>query len=153
MSKFDLKAQLMITIFQQAWGSSPIERDPAKYVKKERTAVAEAGQLFEYLGLATVDRKSPLGWRPTRRMMEYIEEKGEHSATYPANNEEELEDNGRSFIFWVLADEVFGRDRPPGTGELGFRVLDALDLTREIKSVFGIPTPDLILLFGIGFGC
>ena len=77
-------------------------------------AIALAGHLFEYLGLAKFDRKSPLGWRPTQQMMELIELKGERSAKYPGKHREEAEEYNLAFVLTLLEDEVFGRDRQRG---------------------------------------
>ena len=151
MSKLDPITLRLITIFQQEYRCFPAELDPVKYVKKEPRAIAEANQLFEYLGLATFDRKSPLGWRPTQRMIKLIEEKAGHSATYPAKYDEGLDDSALSFIPWLLPDQVFGRHCPPCTGQLGFCVLRVLGLTRDDDIGGQVATPELVGLFIEGY--
>jgi hypothetical protein len=141
----------MITIFQLEYQPSFIEPDPVKYLERERMAIALAGHLFEYLGLAKFDRKSPLGWRPTQQMMELIESKGERSAKYPGKHREEAEEYNLAFVLTLLEDEVFGRDRPIGLCGLGFHVLLALSLTWEDDFGEWIPTPELMGLFCDGY--
>jgi hypothetical protein len=81
--KLDTGSRLMITIFQQVFLPQDDERDPKKYLKKYATDIKLAGQLFEYLGLAQIDERSPLGWKPTDQLVDIIAKKS--SAPIEAN--------------------------------------------------------------------
>ena len=39
---------------------------------KYRSEIEAAGQVFQYLELATLDSKSALGWKPTKRLLDLI---------------------------------------------------------------------------------
>ena len=53
----DEETQSLISIFQTVFHLSYVERDQVKYVKRYAGAIKSTGQLFEYLGLATSQRK------------------------------------------------------------------------------------------------
>lgn len=70
---FDNETYLMVKIFQTILQSDGLEEpDPAKYLKLYEAEINDAGLVLEYLGLAKLDKKSPLGWRPTPLLLEII---------------------------------------------------------------------------------
>src|ERR1700737_3414320 len=62
----------LINFFQKAFQVGTIERDPEKYLAKYRSEIGAAGQVFQYLELATLDSKSALGWKPTKPLFDLI---------------------------------------------------------------------------------
>jgi len=46
--------------------------DPAKYVAEYKSELEDAGPELTFLGLAKPSKKSPFGWQPTPRLMEFI---------------------------------------------------------------------------------
>jgi hypothetical protein len=69
---FDKDTQRIVRIFQRVFHLSYVERDQVKYVKRYAWQIKWAGRLFEYLGLATRDKQSPLGWRPTPLLLDLM---------------------------------------------------------------------------------
>src|ERR1700730_5977700 len=61
----DENMERIVCIFQKEFHLGYVERDPVKYVKRYPGEIDWAGHLFKYLGLAELDKQSPLGWRPT----------------------------------------------------------------------------------------
>ena len=66
---------LMVAIFQQAYQAGEFISDPVVYAKQYKFEIKVAGQLLEYLGLVTRDKRSPLSWRPTSLLLRIAAEK------------------------------------------------------------------------------
>jgi hypothetical protein len=122
---------LMVTIFQQVFRfKSKVEMDPAKYVQQHEVRIKRAGQLFEYLGLAKRDSKSPLGWRPTNSLMGLIAKR-----LLEEPPKRKLDKISVTFLW----DEVFGEDVEEN--DLGFKALNAL-LGKNFRANWGT-TPQM----------
>jgi len=91
ITKLDTDSLLMITIFQQVFLPHEDERDPKKYLNKYASDIKLAGQLFEYLGLAHVDKRSPLGWRPTDRLVDIIAKKQRAHRSQPQSQQSTMD--------------------------------------------------------------
>jgi hypothetical protein len=65
----------MIKIFMQRFGGvqdDGVYGDPQRYLKEYASDIELLGKLFQYLDLAAADNKSPLGWKPTDRLIDII---------------------------------------------------------------------------------
>ena len=92
--------------------------------KGMRLEFRKAGELLEYLGLAEADAKSPLGWKPTRSMMELI---AYRLAKTKPKGTKVIGDDFISELLWH-----FAYQGSSGQGsELGRYTLHALGLLRE----------------------
>jgi hypothetical protein len=143
--KLDTGSRLMITIFQQVFLPQDDERDPKKYLKKYATDIKLAGQLFEYLGLAQIDERSPLGWKPTDQLVDIIAKK----AARPSKPTAKSAINGGGVILDLLTDAVFGQDHELHN-HLGAKVLNAIGLIQDCEKYWGA-TPLLLQLFAYGY--
>src|SRR5690242_2243562 len=64
---------ILVKIFHQSYMEDDrIKWDIDEYIKAYESEIEDAGVIFKYLRLATVDDKSPLGWRPTQRFMDLL---------------------------------------------------------------------------------
>jgi hypothetical protein len=137
----------MITIFQQVFLPHDDERDPKKYLTKYASDIKLAGQLFEYLGLAHFDKRSPLGWKPTDRLVDVIAKK----AACPSKPTAKSAINGGGLIVDLLSDAVFGQDHDDDMhNHLGDKVLNAIGLIQDCENYWGA-TPLLLQLFANGY--
>ena len=122
MFGYDNNTRLMVAIFLKClFDAKQVPTDPEKYVKKYKLLIKEACLLFEYLGLTKRDRKSPLGWKPKRRLLEIIANGGEA--------ERERSDDAMSVN--LLWDAVFGEKVLGEQGMLGLYVLSSLGLLSQ----------------------
>jgi hypothetical protein len=144
--KLDTGSRLMITIFQQVFLPQDDERDPKKYLKKYAKDIKLAGQLFEYLGLAQIDERSPLGCKPTGQLVDIIAKK----AARPSKPTAKSAINGGELILDLLTDAVFGQDHNDHHNHLGDKVLNALGLIQDCEKYWAA-TPLLLELFANGY--
>jgi hypothetical protein len=145
--KLDTGSRLMITIFQQVFLPQDDERDPKKYLKKYASDIKLAGQLFEYLGLAQIDERSPLGWKPTDQLVDIIAKK----AARPSKPTAKSAINGGGLILDLLTDAVFGQDHDDDMhNHLGDKVLNAIGLIQDCENYWEA-TPLLLQLFAYGY--
>jgi hypothetical protein len=146
---FDNDTQLLVAIFHEVF--EPMANDegivfwPVKYVRVHKREIEIAGQLFAYLGLAKPDTQSPLGWRPTHRLLEVIAKRAARWSK-PLDRFMHPED---SLTISLLCDAVFGdlTDHSVYTTGLGFRVLHALGLLRDTTDGDSLPSLELRQLF------
>lgn len=122
-------ARRLIAIFRDVVHSD--DHDPMQYLKRYASQIQITGKLFGYLDLAEPDEGSHLGWRPTRLLLEIMNErKIAMWSDKPIYREDQL-------IIELLCDAVFGDVRdtyPAGSFSLAFGVLHELglmQLTRE----------------------
>jgi hypothetical protein len=145
--KLDNGSRLMITIFQQVFLPDNDESDPKKYLKKYASDIKLAGQLFEYLGLAHVDKHSPLGWKPTDRLVDIIAKK----AARPSKPTPKSAIYGGGLTLDLLSDAVFGQDHDDELhNHLGDKVLNAIGLIQDCENYWEA-TPLLLQLFADGY--
>ena len=134
---FNNDTYLMVVIFQKMFQLDMEINDPAKYVKRHESRIKKAGQLLEYLGLAEQDVESPLGWKPTRHLIEII---ANRLSKHLPRGEFEVDD----LTTYFLSAAVFGRGDTEA--DLGYSTLHALGLlrmtfggweaTRQLKELF-----------------
>jgi hypothetical protein len=138
---YDSDTHLLVTMFQKCWfAADRIPTDPVKYVKKYKPEIKDAGLLFAYLDLAEVDPKSPLGWKPTHRLLEIIVERAEA--------EHRNDDHMTVDLLW---DTVFDDYVENGRGILGLYVLLGLGLMKQDDVGCWFATPELQRLFLDGY--
>jgi hypothetical protein len=144
---FDKDTDRLVSIFRHVFClSSFIDPDQAKYVKRHASFIENTGQLFEYLSLAELDEKSPLGWRPTPVLVYLMDEQAARKAK-PSRRPISLQ--GR-LLMRLLDDAVFGAESD-GSCELGYTVLHELGLLREDGEGERGPTRRLLRLFDDGY--
>jgi hypothetical protein len=133
--KFDKDTLLMVYILLRAFRLEEFEQSElAEYMEVYEHEIKDTGRLFEYLGLAKLDKTSPLGWKPTDQLLEIIE-KG------PSNEMTRQDFHGDEFMLDLLCDAVFGGDADRGT--CPFQVLSCLGLS--LKDDYGAQVPTLQL--------
>jgi hypothetical protein len=150
---FDNDTELLVAIFQEVFrpqgkhDDSDVDRDPVNYVRKYKREIEIAGQLFEYLCLAEPDTQSPLGWRPTHRLLKIVAKRAARRSTpirRMVNAEEDL-------ISELMFDTVFGDLRDDSVTVLGVRLLFGLGLMREATNGESLPSLELRELFADGY--
>ncbi len=142
---FDQNTQRLVRIFQKVFNLSYVERDQVKYVKRYAHAIERAGQLFEYLGLANVDKQSPLGWRPTPVLLDIMNKQAGRKS--PRSNKPiSVVDR---LLMDLLTDVILGDDEDHQIDlfSLGFDVLRELGLVRKDSDGNMGPTRSLLRLF------
>jgi hypothetical protein len=107
LAELDRETLLIVSICQQVFQLKGREADdPAEYVREYARHIKVLGQLLEYLGLATLEPKTPLGWKPTDDLIEMIATKAAHlSKSRPKSVYQ-----GDYVLIDLLFDEVFGKD-------------------------------------------
>ena len=65
----------LVALLQERFQAGEVIKDPAKYVAKYRWHIKAAGPELTFLQLATPDKSSPFGWKPTRHLMTLIAER------------------------------------------------------------------------------
>ena len=130
----------LINFFQKAFQVGTIERDPEKYLAKYRSEIEAAGQVFQYLELATPDSKSALGWKPTKPLLDLIAKSnaGPPKAA-PASDIQVLLD--------LMLNTMLGSDRGQGEGFFCVQSLIRLGLVVEDSWGDWMPTIELLDLF------
>jgi hypothetical protein len=148
---YDKDTQRVVGFFQEISHASYVERDQVKYVKRYADSIETTGQLFEYLSLAELDEKSPMGWRPTPVLLYLMDEQ---AARKSKPNRRSISLQG-GLLMNFLRDAVFGaeRDELGGCGcALGFIALRELGLLREDWDGYCAPTQRLLWLFDDAYG-
>jgi hypothetical protein len=126
----DENMERIVRIFQKDFHLGYVERDPVKYVKRYPGEVDWAGRLFKYLGLAELDKKSPLGWRPTPLLVDLMNKQPARKCKPSTKPIPVL----NKLIIDLLYDAVIGDKSYEVHGSvlnLGFNALQVLGLVRE----------------------
>ena len=145
---FDKDTQRLVRIFQKVFNLSYVERDQVKYVKRYARAIERVGQLFEYLGLAKLDKQSPLGWRPTPVLLSIMNKR----TVYKSKAGDKPISTADQLLMFLLTDVVLGDERHrSGLLTFGYDVLQELGLVRENREGDCGPTPRLLELFMDGY--
>ena len=132
----------MITIFQASHGAA--ERDPVEYLERYASSIRYTGELFEYLKLATWDEESPLGWKPTDRLLKIIGMKAA-SLSRPRPLREE---HFYPFLLEILHDAASPTNHFIDLRSFTYSVLRALGLVYEDRGGGDLaPTSLLLQLF------
>jgi len=142
MFDYDNSTRLMVAMFLKClFNTKQVPTDPKNYLKKYKPLIRETCLLFEYLGLAKRDRKSLLGWKPKRRLLEFI-----------ANGEEaKRERSDDAMTVNLLWDAVFGEKVQGEKGMLGLYVLSALGLLSQDNTGIWRASSQLQRLFKEGY--
>lgn len=126
---FGKNARRLIAIFQDVVRSD--DCDTMQYLNRYASEIEITRKLFEHLYLAEADERSHLGWRPTRLLLEIMNQRKYRKwSDKPISREDEL-------IIELLCNAAFGDVRhtyPAGSFRLAFGVLYQLglmQLTRE----------------------
>jgi hypothetical protein len=130
----DTEAHLLIGFFQQAFQLGGGEPDPAKYLDKFRSEIDDTGRFFGYLKLAKPKKRSPLGWKPTAPLSDFIAKK-------PSTRSASLVDQ---LVLDLLLDTVLGDE----DHTFMRYVLTRLGLAVEHVDYVWTATPQLVQLFG-----
>jgi hypothetical protein len=145
MLMFDNETYLMITIFQTIHQLNGLEEsDPAKYLKLYESEIKDAGLVLEYLGLAKLDKKSPLGWRPTPLLLGII-------ARRLSKQKRQREDADDELTGHLLSDAVFGEQVEGQRGHVAYLLLLELGLLQENDAGGWGATKELQKLFSDGY--
>jgi hypothetical protein len=131
----------LITFFQKAFQAGAIELDKEKYLTKYRSEIDAAGQVFQYLELATPDSKSALGWKPTKRLLDLIAK----SHTGPLKAPPKSVDV--QVLLNLMLDTMLGSDWHQGVGCFCVHSLIKLGLVVEDSWDDRVPTIELLNLF------
>jgi hypothetical protein len=117
------------------------ELSAKRYIELSANDMRSAGKMFEFLGLAQPDGKSPIGWKPTNTLMELIADRATKSTSQQKFIQAE----------WIIEilDDLVVYDGEPEAAELGFCVLEKLGLVRGKKNQY--VTNELISLIGNGY--
>lgn len=133
----------LVALLQENFQAGEMIKDPAEYVAKYRWSIKAAGPELTFLQLATPDKSSPFGWKPTPLLMEFVAKRKtakKMRRLYQAN------------MWWqYLADYVFGyrSDRTEGS-KFTYELLVAVGLMHEDDGD-GWVTEDLHNLFDNGY--
>ena len=115
----------LVVLFQETFQAGEVIKDPAEYVAKYRRHIKAAGPELTFLQLATPDKSSPFGWKPTPLLMEFIAER---------KTSKKLRRLYQANMWWqYLADYVYGyrSDRSDGS-----------QFTRELLVAVGLMHED-----------
>jgi hypothetical protein len=143
---FDQDTQRIVRIFQKEFHLGYVERDPVKYVKRYPGEIDWAGHLFKYLGLAELDKQSPLGWRPTPLLVDLMNKQPARKSKPSSKPIPVL----NKLIIDLLQDAVIGDESYKVHGSVlrvGFNALQELGLVRENWEGEIGATPRLLHLF------
>jgi len=122
----DNDTELMVSIFKKAFQCiGAEEHNSERYLKSYKSDLAEAGQIFAYLGLARPDAQSPLGWRPTDALLDIIAKR----AVRGSKRIDRVIRAEESHVISLFLDAAFGEQRE-SFPLCAFTVLNALGLTR-----------------------
>ena len=140
---FDKQTLLLIKFFQKAFQAGEVESDPTKYLDKYRSSIKAIGRVFEYLKLAKPDKKSALGWKPAKRLLNLIAKVND-----PSKQTTNSASNMEPFVLGLMFDTMLGVDDDPYRHDcFCSTVLMMLGLVLEDDLGDRFPTPALTNLF------
>ena len=136
----DSETSLLIGFFQQAIQVGEVEPDPAKYLDKFRSEIEIIGRFFAYLGLAKLNKRAPLGWKPKAPLLDLIA-KSKPRRSKPSTRSAPLAD---SLVLDLMLDSVIGTEAHTFCRFVLLRLglIVEHDLLRETTA-----TPQLVRLF------
>jgi hypothetical protein len=71
--EFDTETYLLFSVYYEANGFlKGVDGSAASFMKHRAEEIQVTGQVLEWLGLATRDKESPLGWKPSHDLMSLI---------------------------------------------------------------------------------
>jgi hypothetical protein len=78
--QFDTETYLLFSIYYEAYGIlEGMDESAATYMQRFAKQIRGTGQVLEWLGLATPNKSSPLGWKPSHDLMSLIAKPHERS--------------------------------------------------------------------------
>ena len=137
--------QLIIGICQAVFQAGYVERDPAKYLEKYDFQIEGVGRLFRYLGLATRDQHSALGWEADKRLLQLIAKR----RTRPSERRRKIVESDQ-LVLHLLIDVVFHNLKKSSRDAVilfCFDVLGAVGLAEESEEGNWKAKPLLVELF------
>ena len=133
----------IVDLFHSRLHVGEVIKDPVDYVEALEPELRAAGPELKFLQLAVPDKKSPFGWKPTPRLMEFIAER---------KNRKKSKRLYEADIMWeLLSDYAFGYGNGAGNGSIFIReLLIAIGVLREYGGSDWV-TEDFHILFGNGY--
>jgi hypothetical protein len=105
----------IVDLFHSQLHFGEVIKDPVDYVEALKPELRAAGPELKFLQLAVPDKKSPFGWKPTPRLMEFIAER---------KNRKKSKRLYEADIMWeLLSDYAFGYGNSAGKGSVFVREL------------------------------
>jgi hypothetical protein len=118
----------IVELFQSRVHVQKVINDPVEYVKVFERMLRALGPELKFLQLAVPDKKSPFGWKPTPRLMQFIAKRKHHrkksKPSYAADT-----------MWYLLSDYALGYGNAPKPGHgnvLTRQLLLAVGLIRKI---------------------
>jgi hypothetical protein len=136
---FDTETYLLFSIYYEAYGIlKGMDESAATYVKRFAKEIRGTGQVLEWLGLATPNKKSPLGWKPSHDLISLIIESRTHS-----KSKKRCADDEDAEVFDMIFDATMGQvEEWSNIPSFVLSVLQLLGLAKEADLDF-VPTPRL----------
>jgi hypothetical protein len=133
----------IVNLFHSRLHVGEVIKDPVDYVDALKPELRAAGPELKFLQLAVPDKKSPFGWKPTPRLMEFIAE--------PKKRKKSKRLYEADVMWGLLSDYAFGYGNRAGNGSIFIReLLLAVGLVQEYEGSDWV-TDDLQSLFGNGY--
>lgn len=111
----------MVAVFQETVHVDKVIKSSTGYIEKYKAELRSAGPELKFLGLAMPDQKSPLGWRPTPLLMEFIAKRKIEKKSKPLYEAYIMEQ--------LISDYVFGYEADRGEGSpFAYFLLDSIGL-------------------------
>jgi hypothetical protein len=135
--------QQIMTLFHSRLHFGEVIKNPIDYLTALELELRAAGPELQFLQLAVFDKKSPFGWKPTPRLMEFITER---------KNRKKSRRLYEADVMWgLLGDYAFGYGNDGGKSSVFTReLLLAVGLVQEYGGSDWV-TVDLHNLFNNGY--
>jgi hypothetical protein len=135
--QFDTETYLLFSVYYKA---HPILEDmdesAATYVRRFDKEIQGAGQVLEWLGLATANKSSPLGWKPSHDLVSLILE-----SRRPLKGSKRFPTDEDTKVFTMIIDAAVGKvEEWPSIYCFVVEVFHLLGLAKEADLAF-VPTP------------
>jgi len=135
----DIKTLRVIGFFQQVF--CELDCDPEERLEKLRSRIKPAGRVFEYLELAKSDERSPLGWKPSKRLLDLITKRKSPKHTTRSTR------GMKPFVLNLMLDVMLGVDNSWGASFRCCVVLAELGLVYQDRIGNWVPRIALADLF------
>jgi hypothetical protein len=137
--QFDAETYLLFSIYYEAYGTlKGMDGSAATYLKHFEKEISGAGQVLEWLGLATPNKDSPLGWKPSHALMSLLVEPRKDS-----KSKKLCADDEDAEVFDMIFDATVGKvEKWSNVRSFVLSVLQFLGLVKE-ADLDRVPTPRL----------
>jgi hypothetical protein len=135
---FDTETYLLFSIYYQANLLKDMDESAETFLERFEKQIRGTGQVLEWLGLATPDKHSPLGWKPSHSLMSLIatpRKRSKSRKAFASSEDNELFD----MIFHAALGELEVDSNIP---DFVVRVLRDLGLAKQADLDL-VPTPRL----------